>query len=62
MTLTTDGRLIIIGGSSISEESGIPYYNDDIRQLDTDSMVWSRPRVGGHLYTGRYGHSATLLR
>jgi hypothetical protein len=61
LTLTPDGRLLVIGGCSMQEESGIPKYNDDIRQLDTETMVWTRPRVSGHLPTGRYGHTATLL-
>jgi host cell factor len=61
MTLTVDGRLLVIGGCTIVEETGVPKYNDDIRQLDTDTMVWTRPRVNGHIPTGRYGHSSTLL-
>lgn len=61
MTLTQDGRLLIVGGCSIDETTGVPKYNDDIRLLDTDTMVWSRPRIGGHIPTGRYGHSSTLM-
>jgi N-acetylneuraminic acid mutarotase len=61
MTLTVDGRLLIIGGCSIVPETGVPKYNDDIRQLDTDTMIWTRPRVNGQPLTGRYGHTATLL-
>lgn len=61
LTLTVDGRLLIFGGCSINPETGIPKYNDDVRQLDTDSMVWSRPRANGQTPTGRYGHTATLL-
>mmetsp|Transcript_7680 Transcript_7680/g.8384 ORF Transcript_7680/g.8384 Transcript_7680/m.8384 type:complete len:356 (-) Transcript_7680:842-1909(-) len=62
LTLTADGRLIVFGGCSIDDASGgIPRYNDDIRQLDTDTMVWTRPRVSGHVPTGRYGHTSTLL-
>lgn len=61
LTLTVDGRLLVIGGCSINAETSVPKYLDDIRQLHTDNMVWSRPRVGGHVPTGRYGHSATLL-
>lgn len=61
MTLTVDGRLLVIGGCSINAETSVPKYLDDIRQLNTDNMVWSRPRVIGQVPTGRYGHSATLL-
>jgi N-acetylneuraminic acid mutarotase len=60
LTLTPDGRLLVFGGCSLPE-SGIPKYNDDIRQLDIDTMVWSRPRITGQVPTGRYGHSATLM-
>lgn len=75
MTLTVDGRLLVIGGCSINDNGnrarlrpppspplalsahssvhlraspipiGIPQYNDDVRQLDTSTMVWTRPRV-----------------
>ena len=61
ITLVPDGRIMLFGGTSIGEGSVVPKYNDDVRQLDTDSMIWTRPRVNGHTPTGRYGHSATLL-
>lgn len=60
MTLTTDGRILTFGGSTITE-SGLPKYLDDLRQLDTESMIWSRPRLNGNIPTARYGHSAILL-
>ena len=60
LTLTIDGRLIVYGGCSFTE-SGVPRYNDDIRQLDTDTMLWTRPKISGHIPTGRYGHSATMM-
>lgn len=37
-------------------------YNDDLRVLDTDTMVWARPRVEGSSPTGRYGHTAQLIQ
>jgi Kelch motif len=37
-------------------------YNDDLRVLDTDSMIWARPRVDGQGPTGRYGHSAKIIQ
>mmetsp|Transcript_10166 Transcript_10166/g.13986 ORF Transcript_10166/g.13986 Transcript_10166/m.13986 type:complete len:343 (-) Transcript_10166:92-1120(-) len=60
MTLTADGRLLLFGGMSFAE-SGMPKYNEDVRQLDTDNMIWTRPRISGHVPTGRYGHTSTLL-
>lgn len=46
----------------MTKETGFaPKYNDDIRQLDTDTMIWTRPRIGGQCPTGRYGHSTILM-
>ena len=39
MTLTPDGRLLLFGGMNYQNETGIPKYFDDVRQLDTDNMV-----------------------
>lgn len=62
ITLTPDGRLLIFGGCTISKDTNFtPKYNDDIRQLDTDTMIWTRPRIAGSCPTGRLGHSAVLL-
>lgn len=62
MTLVEDGRLMMFGGVSFdAHKHGIPSYNDDVRQLDTETMIWSRPRVGGHTPTGRFGHSSVLI-
>ncbi len=49
LTLTPDGRLMIFGGCSFADESGVPKYHDDVRQLDTDTMVWSRPKIDGQV-------------
>lgn len=61
MTLLPDGRLIMFGGAFISEETPCPKYLGDVKVLDTDTMVWSRPKVEGDGPSGRYGHSATAL-
>ena len=61
ITLSPDGRLFIFGGASPDKETLVPKYNDDIRVLDTDTMIWTRPRMNGATPTGRYGHSATLM-
>lgn len=61
LTLTMDGRLFIYGGTTIDKDSGVPKYNDDIRVLDTETMIWTRPRLNGQSPTGRYGHTATLM-
>lgn len=61
LNLVHDGRLVMFGGCSISQENGLPSYHDDVRQLDTDSMIWTRPRTEGQSPTGRFGHSAIVL-
>lgn len=61
LTLTPDGRLMLFGGVSLDKDASLPKYNDDVRQLDTDTMIWTRPRVNGSTPTGRFGHSATLM-
>ena len=44
MNLTSDGRLLVFGGCALDKSGTMPRYNNDVRQLDTDHMVWSRPR------------------
>lgn len=61
LTLTPDGRLLTFGGCSFNKDTGVPVYLNDVRQLDTDTMIWTRPRVAGEIPTGRYGHSVTLM-
>ena len=62
LTLLPDGRLMMFGGVSIDrDKGGVPQYHDDVRQLDTETMMWTRPRIAGHTPTGRFGHSATLV-
>lgn len=46
--------------SSISAK--IPQYLNDIYQLDINKMIWTHPQTHGARPTGRYGHSATLLK
>ena len=36
-------------------------YNDDLRVLDTDTMIWTRPRIEGLVPSGRYGHTSHLM-
>mmetsp|Transcript_18316 Transcript_18316/g.18394 ORF Transcript_18316/g.18394 Transcript_18316/m.18394 type:complete len:343 (+) Transcript_18316:96-1124(+) len=61
LTLTPDGRLIVFGGCSLARDTSQPKYHDDTRQLDTDTMIWTRPMVEGKCPTGRYGHTSLLL-
>lgn len=60
MDLLPDGRIIFFGGCSL-QESGLPTYLNDVRQLDTETMLWMRPRIEGEAPTGRYGHTSSVL-
>lgn len=60
MNLLLDGRLLLFGGCTLNKETGTPRYNNDIRALDTETMVWSRPSSSGDAPTGRYGHVALV--
>jgi host cell factor len=60
MNLLPDGRIVFFGGCTL-QESGVPMYLNDVRQLDTETMLWMRPRVEGETPTGRYGHTSSLL-
>jgi N-acetylneuraminic acid mutarotase len=61
LTLTADGRLLIFGGATIDKATGVPKYLDDLRQLDTETMIWTRPRISGPVPTARYSHSASQM-
>lgn len=61
ISLTSDGRLFVFGGCSLDNETRVPKYHSDVHVLDTETMIWARPRINGATPTGRYGHSATLL-
>jgi Rab9 effector protein with kelch motifs len=61
LTLVPDGRLFIFGGCTLDKDTGVPKYNDDTRVLDTETMIWTRPRINGHTPTGRYGHTASAI-
>ena len=58
LTLLMDGRILCFGGIAI--ENDVPQYYNDLRQLDTETMKWSKPRTGGIVTpSGRFGHSLT---
>jgi len=59
MEILTDGRITVFGGHSTADlQNNLKNsYNNDIRTLDTETMIWSRPRVTGDMPSGRYGHT-----
>ena len=60
LNLTSDGRLLSFGGCTLTEK-GMPKYLDDMRQIDTETMIWSRPRLNGLIPSARYAHTAIML-
>lgn len=58
--LLSDGRVIVFGGAVVEKDGKVPQYLNDLRQLDTETMQWSKPWTKGMVPSGRYGHSLTL--
>jgi N-acetylneuraminic acid mutarotase len=56
LTLLHDRRILLVGGASLSEKTGVPKYRCELRQLDTETMAWSKPWINGYAPSGRYGH------
>ena len=40
MVFLPDGRIVLSGGATV-DEAGVPTYHRDLRQLDTETMIWS---------------------
>lgn len=61
LSLVDDGRILLFGGATINPSTGSPEYFNDLRELDTESLVWSRSRTIGHGPSSRYSHTATVI-
>lgn len=46
MMLLPDGRIMLSGGATVDEKC-VPVYHKDIRQLDTETMLWSKAKTTG---------------
>lgn len=44
--LLPDGRILMSGGGTLDEKC-IPSYHKDLRQLDTETMLWSKAKTTG---------------
>ena len=49
LSLLPDGRLMCFGGCQV-DGTAVPQYFNDLRQLDTETMVWAKPRTQGDLF------------
>ncbi|CAM9346548.1 unnamed protein product, partial [Ectocarpus sp. 4 AP-2014] len=59
MVLLPDGRILLSGGATIDEKS-VPVYHKDLRQLDTETMLWSKAKTaGGIRISSRCNHTLT---
>ena len=59
LNLLPDGRIVCLGGKAM--DGGVPIYHSDFRQLDPETMRWSKVRCGGPAPSARYGHSAVVV-
>lgn len=46
MVLLPDGRILLSGGATV-DDKGVPVYHKDLRQLDTETMLWSKAKTAG---------------
>lgn len=46
MILLPDGRILLSGGAMVDEKC-VPSYHNDLRQLDTETMLWSKAKSNG---------------
>jgi Rab9 effector protein with kelch motifs len=61
MSLLADGRILVMGGYMAGKGVTKPEYYDDVRELDTETMVWSRPRVTGSYPKARNQHATCMM-
>lgn len=50
MMLLPDGRILLSGGATVEDKS-VPKYHKDLRQLDTETMLWSKAKTTGRHIT-----------
>lgn len=46
MVLLPDGRILLSGGATV-DDTCVPVYHKDLRQLDTETMLWSKAKTTG---------------
>ncbi|CAM9433010.1 unnamed protein product [Ascophyllum nodosum] len=59
MVFLPDGRIVLSGGATV-DEAGVPTYHRDLRQLDTETMIWSDAKTrDGVKFSARCNHTLT---
>ncbi len=62
LSLLTDGRILCFGGCTVSSIFPVPQYHNDLRQLDTETMIWTKSTIqGGEPPSKRHGHTTTKV-
>ena len=62
LDLLSDGRILCYGGCNVSLKDPVPEYYNDLRQLDTETMIWTKPAIGGSCPPSkRYGHATAHM-
>jgi len=59
--IPSTGQVVVFGGACFDEEVGCLTYLDDVKILDSSSMIWSRPSLSGKTPSPRFMHSACLV-
>ncbi|RHY01054.1 hypothetical protein DYB28_007140 [Aphanomyces astaci] len=61
--LAVGNKLVIFGGYALKTTHGdiMGEYFNDVYTLDTETMVWTRPRTTGDFPLGTFGHSASVF-
>ena len=60
MEVLPDGRIVVFAGYNTVPKKGSEYLQD-VRELDTETMVWSRPRVIGEFPEKRTQHKTCMM-
>ena len=47
LSLLTDGRILCFGGCTVNSIFPVPQYHNDLRQLDTETMIWTKSIIQG---------------
>ena len=61
LDLIHDGHILCFGGTSMSLEDPVPTYYNDLRSLDTETMIWAKLTPSGRPPSARFGFMSAKL-